>query len=188
MIGCVKYVQESKLLISICDWMCEVCNRIKLAIHVSIHDCMYEVCTRTKISNIYCFKFWLKISSKGINLVNWYTCNTILVLKVTINDAWQLYINMCMFMYGINTGRVRDKEHFHFCQLTILKCKLKILENACCHGYRLKLTKNSTCNCKKYFSKLSATVPNNNAWKMFFFVVFRKFQKFNCRHITCIKK
>jgi hypothetical protein len=49
------------------------------------------------------------------------------------------YINMCMFMYGINTGRVRDKEHFHFCQLTILKCKLKILEHACCHGYRLKL-------------------------------------------------
>ena len=70
---------------------------------------------------------------------------------------------MCMFMYGINTGRVRDKEHFHFCQLTILKCKLKILEHACCHGYRLKITKNSTCNCKKSFSKLFATVPNNNA-------------------------
>ena len=117
----VKYVLGSKLAISICDWMCEVCTRIIISNinlwldvwsmyndQISICDCMCEACTMIKYQFVIaCVKHvqWSNInvsvsvkhilgSKLAISICDWMceVCTRIKISNINVwLDVWSMY-------------------------------------------------------------------------------------------------
>jgi hypothetical protein len=101
----VKYVQGSKLVISICDWMCEACTMIKYQC-----ECTCEVCTRIIISNI---NLWLDVWSMyndQISICDW-MCEVCTMIKyqfviACVKHAQWSNINLWLHVWSMYNDQI----------------------------------------------------------------------------------